>query len=251
MVLAYGALANGGVLMEPRLVREVRSRDGRMTHAYKPRAVRRVVPENVARDLREVLVGVVETGTGRAAALGPFAVAGKTGTARSFRGGHYESGAYTASFAGFFPAEDPQLVFIVKLDTPKGVYYGGVAAAPVTRATLEAALAARNSPLDKRAMAVAAPPPFDLNTPSSASATTRRPKTAPFTFALNAATPRPTTKVQPTYALPDVLGLAVRDAVRQLHASGYRVQVAGNGIVRAVSDPTANVVRVTAERVLP
>jgi len=249
MVLAYGTLANGGVLMEPRLVREVRSRDGSVTHRYKPRAVRRVIPEDVARDLRGVLVGVVETGTGRAAALGPFAVAGKTGTARSFRGGHYESGAYTASFAGFFPAEDPQLVFIVKLDSPKGVYYGGLAAAPVTRATLEAALAARNTPLDKRAMAVAAPPPLGVST-TTVAASARRTATAPVTFALKAVTPTRSESAQPAYALPNVIGLAVRDAVRQLHASGYHVQVFGSGMVKEVQ-PIGKVVRITAARVTP
>lgn len=246
MVLAYAAIANGGMLMEPRLVREVRSSNGLTAQSFKPRAVRRVIPENVARDLRTVLAGVVETGTGQAAALGPFSVAGKTGTARSFRAGHYESGAYTASFAGFFPADDPQLVFIVKLDAPQGVYYGGFAAAPVTRTTLEAALAARNTPLDKRAMAVAAPPPLDdrefAQTPEPA--TTQRPVAGPFIFALNAGAPK---RTMPTaFVMPNVTGLPVRDAVRQLHASGYHVAIEGHGIVQGVTVPRGNMVRITA-----
>jgi cell division protein FtsI (penicillin-binding protein 3) len=249
MVLAYGTVANGGLLMEPRLVREVRARDARVTHRYKPRVVRRVIPEKIARDLRTVLAGAVETGTGRAAALGPFAVAGKTGTARVVRAGHYERGAYTASFAGFFPAVDPQLVFIVKLDSPHGEYYGGIAAAPVTRATLEAALAARNTPLDKRAMAVASPPPYrDITSRQAAEprALPDRLAQGPYVFALNAGTPKRALRRQPLYVLPDVTGLPVRDAVRQLHASGYRVSVHGNGVVRAVGAPTGNVVRVSA-----
>ncbi|HEX6063857.1 MAG TPA: penicillin-binding transpeptidase domain-containing protein, partial [Longimicrobiales bacterium] len=238
MVLAYGALANGGMLMEPRLVREVRSRDARVTEQFEPRVVRRVIPERVANDIRKVLVDVVETGTGGNAALGPYAVAGKTGTARSFRGGRYESGAYTASFAGFFPAENPQLVFLVKLDSPQGQYYGGVTAAPVTRATLEAALAARSTPLDKRAVAVAAPPPLAerevAELPVTLSA--KRPVTGPFVFALNAGAPkRVSDKASPDRTLPDVRGLSVRDAVRQLHAQGFKVQVQGSGIVRGVS----------------
>jgi cell division protein FtsI (penicillin-binding protein 3) len=250
MVLAYGALANGGVLMEPRLVREVRSRNARVTQSFKPRVVRRVIPENVARDLREVLVGVVETGSGQKAAMGPFAVAGKTGTARTFRAGHYEQGSYTASFAGFFPANDPQLVFIVKLDSPQGVYYGGFAAAPVTRATLEAALAARNSALDKSAMAVASPRPLqtrDLVDVNAATGAVRKPLTGPFIFALNAGSPKQVAQTGPAYALPNVEGLPLRDAVRQLHASGYRVQVEGSGIVRRVSAARGNVVQVGAE----
>src|SRR5690606_17233652 len=103
------------------------------------------------------LADVVEEGTGRAASMGVYSVAGKTGTARIAMGGRYVPGAYTATFAGFFPAEDPQIVFVVKLDRPRGAYYGGSTAAPVTRATLEAALAARNTPIDKRAIATPAP----------------------------------------------------------------------------------------------
>jgi cell division protein FtsI (penicillin-binding protein 3) len=251
MVLAYGAIANGGELMEPRLVREVRSRDARVTHSYKPRVVRRVIPGNVSRELREVLAGAVETGSGQAAALGPFAVAGKTGTARSFRAGHYESGAYTASFAGFFPADDPQLVFIVKLDSPKGVYYGGFAAAPVTRATLEAALAARSTPLDKSAMAVSAPrmDSRELAPITETLVTSRRPATGPFIFTLNAGTPKRAAQRNAKYAMPNVTGLPVRDAVRQLHASGYRVQVQGSGVVNAIAGLSGNVVRLRAVEV--
>jgi cell division protein FtsI (penicillin-binding protein 3) len=237
MVLAYGAIANGGVLMEPRLVREVRSRDAREKQEFEPRVVRRVIPERVANDIRKVLIDVVETGTGGQAALGPYAVAGKTGTARSFRDGRYESGAYTASFAGFFPADKPQLVFLVKLEAPQGAYYGGVTAAPVTRATLEAALAARNTPLDKRAVAAAAPPPLterELPQTSVAWSAAHRAVTGPFVFALNAGAPkRVSTKAAPR-PLPAVVGLSVRDAVRQLHGQGYRVQVQGSGTVNGV-----------------
>jgi cell division protein FtsI (penicillin-binding protein 3) len=240
MVLAYGALANGGVLMEPRLVREVRSRDARVAEQFEPRVVRRVIPERTADDIREVLVGVVETGTGGEAALGPYAVAGKTGTARSFSGGRYESGSYTASFAGFFPAKSPQLVFLVKLDSPQGGYYGGVVAAPVTRATLEAALAARSTALDKRAVAAASPPPLTerdvLGDVADQPAASRRPVTGPFIFALNAGAPkRVKSSAAGQQALPDVAGLTVRDAARQLHAHGYRVRVRGSGRVQAIS----------------
>lgn len=153
LALAYAAIANGGVLVEPRLVMEIRARDGRVVHGFEPRAVRRVVSHDVADAVRKVLVGAVETGTGHAAAMGPFQLAGKTGTVRVATGGRYVSGAYRSTFAGFFPAVDPQLVFVVKLDEPEGDYYGGSTAAPVTRATLEAALAAQSTALDRRAVA--------------------------------------------------------------------------------------------------
>jgi membrane peptidoglycan carboxypeptidase len=253
MVLAYGAIANGGVLMEPRLVREVRSRDARVTQQFEPRVVRRVIPERVADDIRDVLVEVVETGTGGAAALGPYTVAGKTGTARSFRDGRYQSGAYTASFAGFFPAEDPQLVFLVKLDSPQGEYYGGITAAPVTRATLEAALAARNTPLDKRAVAAASPPPLTEHELIHTVAVDerRRPVSGPFIFALNAGVPKHvSTRASKTAELPDVVGLSVRDAVRALHASGFRVQLHGTGSISEATVRNGIVVLTASERPL-
>src|SRR5690606_30440076 len=99
MVMAYGALANDGVLMEPRLVREVRSRDGRVRAEYEPRAVRRVVSAGVARSVAAALAEVVEEGTGQQASLETFAVAGKTGTARRVANGRCERGADTAAVA--------------------------------------------------------------------------------------------------------------------------------------------------------
>jgi hypothetical protein len=181
-----------------------------------------------------VLADVVTEGTAKAAALGPFTIAGKTGTSRSYIDGHYRSGAYASTFAGFFPVENPQLVFLVKLDSPRGDYYGGLTAAPVTRATLEAALAALNTPLDKRAVASNAPPPltpvrFALSTPKSK---TNR-------GVLVALKPPPSASRQPrsvvepptAVTLPDVTGIPLRDAVRQLHAAGFRVRVNGSGVV--------------------
>lgn len=251
MVMAYGALANGGVLLEPRLVREVRSRDGRTLERFDPRAVRRVVPESVAREVGSTLVDVVEAGTGQAAGLGVFRVAGKTGTARRVSAGSYERGAYTASFAGYFPADDPQLTFLVKLDRPSGEYYGGQAAAPVTRATLAAALAAHGSVLDRGAVIARSGAIARAEEPEVIEArgagTVSEPEPAmdvsdamrwvppasgPFIFALDAMPPeryRPERVALRT--VPDVRGLSRRDAARRLHEEGLRVEVEGRGEV--------------------
>jgi cell division protein FtsI (penicillin-binding protein 3) len=269
MAMAYGALANGGTLLEPRLVREVRSRDGRVERRIDPRAVRRVMPAEAAAELRQVLAGAVEQGTGRAAALGPFAVAGKTGTVRIAEGGRYRPGAYYASFAGFFPADDPQLVIIVKLDEPQGQYYGGATAAPVTRATLEAALAVRNSPIDRAAMArpavlpqapAARPAPspdrqasavrtLALRSPAAARAASG----APVTAGLGRVPPPPGAPAAAA-VLPDISGMPVRDGVRQLHTAGFRLHVEGSGRVLYTEPaagsmvPASVVVRVVGER---
>jgi cell division protein FtsI (penicillin-binding protein 3) len=232
MAMAYGALANGGVLMEPRLVREVRARDGRVIRQFDARAVRRVVSADVAEQLRRVLTDVVADGTGSAASLGTLPVAGKTGTARIAVAGRYVPGAYIATFAGFFPADEPELTFIVKLVRPKGQYYGGQTAAPVTRATLEAALAAQREPVAGALPArLADDRDLDLAPPVSHAADSDASVRNPFTFVMDTGVAAP---VRPSAGtvVPDVAGLPLRDAVHRLHEAGLRVRVDGSGVTR-------------------
>jgi cell division protein FtsI (penicillin-binding protein 3) len=230
MAMAYGALANGGRLLEPRLVREVRSRDGRVERSMAPRTLRRVMPADVAEELRRVLVGAVEEGTGSAAALGPFTVAGKTGTARIAEGGRYKPGAYISSFAGYFPAENPQLVIVVKLDEPKGAYYGGATAAPVTRATLEAALAARNTPIDRSA--IARPAIYDV---PARDVVQHVAPAARFVVLDSAARTDRSEERTLSVVVPDVAGMPMRDGVHRLHGAGFRLRLEGSGrIVRTI-----------------
>lgn len=145
---AYAAIANDGVVMQPALVREIRTPGGRTVYRHVPEPVRRVVPAAVARTLRDLLHGVVyRGGTGQTAALSSYEVAGKTGTARRVGPGGYIPGSYTASFASLFPAEDPQLVMVVKLDDPKQGY-ARLTAAPLSRTVLEQVLGAKTGALD-------------------------------------------------------------------------------------------------------
>ncbi|HYJ79321.1 MAG TPA: penicillin-binding transpeptidase domain-containing protein, partial [Longimicrobiaceae bacterium] len=233
LTLAYAALANGGVLMEPRLVREVRAPGGRVERR-EPRRLRRVVSPEIAGDVRDVLVSVVEDGTATRASLATFAVAGKTGTARrTGPDGRYESGAYNSTFVGFFPARDPQLVVYVKLDRPRGDYYGGLTAAPVTREALQAILAARSPGLDRRALLASRP----RQTPALAVAARHRPAAVAggegtYVFLSDAAAPAGPPAAGPV-PVPRLDGLTLRDAARRLHALGFRVRVRGSGAVAA------------------
>lgn len=230
MAMAYGALANGGELMEPRLIREVRDADGAVIDRSEPRKVRRVIPEDVALALRDVLVEVVADGTASKAQLATFEVAGKTGTSRRSVGGRYQPGEYNSSFAGFFPARDPQLVVFVRIDRPQGDYYGGLTAAPVTRATLQAILAARSPSLDRRAL-------LGLRTHGAASpaaVTADEPvlggSEGTYVFLDNRAPASPRVDREPV-PVPDLAGLPLRDAARRLHALGFHVRVQGGGSV--------------------
>ncbi len=233
MAMAFGALANDGLLMEPTLIREVRDHDGTPVRLGRPRPVRRAVPPSVAEALTPVLVDVVEEGTGTRARMSTFRLAGKSGTTRATGAdGRYEhaKGAYFASFGAIFPADDPQLLFFVRLDRPQAVYYGGETAAPVTRATLETLLSARQAPIDRKALALAArhvPPP------ASPAPLVR------FAAAIDDAPldAWPASPAPEGYAgamtVPVLEGASVRVALRRLHKLGLRVRLEGGGMVRA------------------
>lgn len=134
LVAAYGAIANGGLLMEPILVKSVVAPDGTILTNYEPRVVGRACSERTARQVSEMLRGVVSReGTARRARVPGYTVAGKTGTAQMNRpGGGYSQTDYRGSFVGFFPASDPRLAILVTCEaTPKPRTDGGVCAAPV------------------------------------------------------------------------------------------------------------------------
>jgi stage V sporulation protein D (sporulation-specific penicillin-binding protein) len=127
---AYCAVANGGLLMKPIIVREILGPDGKVVQTFKPQIVRRVIKPETSAALLTILRDVVKRGTGMAAQIPGYALAGKTGTAQMVIGGQYVTGAYTASFAGIIPADKPQYVILVKFDRPQGQYYGSVVALP-------------------------------------------------------------------------------------------------------------------------
>ncbi|HJY63332.1 MAG TPA: penicillin-binding protein [Ignavibacteria bacterium] len=132
MANAYSCLANGGVLMKPYIVKKELSPDGKIIVENKPIPIRTVVSNQTARDLTELLVGVVERGTGTDARIENIRIAGKTGTSRKFVDGKYSETKYTSSFIGYFPAENPEVVIAVIIDAPaSGSIYGGKVAAPV------------------------------------------------------------------------------------------------------------------------
>jgi cell division protein FtsI/penicillin-binding protein 2 len=130
---AYGALANDGWLMRPYSVSRVTRPDGTVADETVTNRIRQVVTKSIARQMVDLLCGVVETGTGTTARIAGFRVAGKTGTAQMARsdGRGYEKGAYTASFAGFLPDMEPRLVCVVSIARPKSSYYGSTVAGPV------------------------------------------------------------------------------------------------------------------------
>lgn len=136
VVTAMAAIANGGRLFMPQIVRDVTNADGTVVQGFKPTEVRRVISEQTAGFVRDALVRVVsKKGTAALAHVSGYTVAGKTGTAQKIGPDKtYEHGKYVVSFAGFMPAEKPEFVALVMLDeaqTKEGQNYGGLVAAPI------------------------------------------------------------------------------------------------------------------------
>jgi len=235
LVAAYSAIANGGDLLEPHLIKEIRSAEGEVIYRAEPRRVRRVMPRDVARTVRDMLLAVVREGTATKADLETFAVAGKSGTARrtSLNAG-YTAGNYTASFVGLFPAEDPQYVVLVKLDSPSGAHYaGGDIAAPVTRIVLRAALAARDAALNRESLAVAPAGSVtarirsvsgDTSTPAAESTATAPVPATSHRVSLPLK-PSPKPAAGAPRIVPSVDGLSLRAAVATLHSRGFQVRI--------------------------
>ena len=161
MAMAMSAIANGGRLMQPMLVKRIADRNGDLVAQYDPQMVRQVISPTTARLMVEALETVpTPEGTAPEAALANYTVAGKTGTAQKAGPGGYMPGKYIASFIGFFPADNPRLCISVVMDQPKEGYYGGQVCAPVFREIAERCASYLNILPDKNLLEPNSPPPL-------------------------------------------------------------------------------------------
>ncbi len=241
LALAYGAIANGGELLEPVVIKEIRAPGGDVVYESRRRVVRRVLSPELAKTIRVLLTDVVDRGTAVDADLATFTLAGKTGTPRRTVKGRYARGEYNPNFVGVFPADAPQLVIVVKLVNPKDNIYGGSTAAPMTKTILQAALAASDAALDRGKLAAPSIARTVADLPGRGAAG----KTVVATKARDVARrraaadsvaktvvidlpvrPAPRRVAKAPRAVPDVRGMPLRDAVRSLHGAGFRVQLA-------------------------
>jgi len=211
MVRAYAAIANGGKLMRPYIVRRVIAPDGSVLREEKPEVVAQPVSAQTASIVTDLLRGVVEGGTGTNARIDGVPVAGKTGTAQKVDGktGRYSARDRMSSFIGYVPADAPRLVILVVIDSPRTATYGGTVAAPVFRAVAEFGL-------DRLGLRVAAAP-----APRDDAAIGRlnwSPKDA-------------------DRGMPSFIGLSMREALVQAARAGWDVQVTGSGFVVAQDPP--------------
>jgi cell division protein FtsI (penicillin-binding protein 3) len=197
---AYAAVANGGVLMKPYIIRRILDENGRETATGEPEMIRRVIPREVNDKLKQMLESVVEFGTGSMVKMPGVRIAGKTGTSRKYVGGKYEEGSYNASFVGFFPAEKPEIVCLVMLEKPKAGYSGALASAPIFKAIVDRII--NNSGLLAKTLIAEE---HEENNNSK------------------------TVDNGSTVAIPDVAGKNSDDAVELLQQSGLAAKIIGEG----------------------
>ncbi len=214
IVAAYAAVANGGVLMRPYVVKQELNQHNEVIAETRAQQIRRVITKHTSQALTKIFEGVVERGTGASAREDNVAVAGKTGTSRKFIDGKYEVGNYTASFVGYLPADDPKIVCLVMLDHPReGGYTGGLASAPIFKSIAEKIVASSSWGQTSDHIIIAG---------------------------------------REQVAVPDVAGLDVEVAEAVLSGSGFEVQQFGNGkiVVRQSPGPGTRTLPGTAVKIV-
>jgi cell division protein FtsI (penicillin-binding protein 3) len=231
LACAYAAIANDGLMVRPRFVL-------RPEELQPPEALGRAVSVPTARRLRAMLQGVVEEGTGKPGRPHELSAAGKTGTAKKLdpRSKRYSPTAVRATFAGMVPAEEPRLVILVSLDEPKVNPWGGLAAAPVFKSIAEQAMAYLRMPRPPIATRgrggaqgpasedAAAQRRLDPATRTAQEPAERRGASAPRRLDKSLADPR------------QLLGLGLREVLREARRTGWTVRVEGSGYATRVTE---------------
>lgn len=218
MAAAASAIANGGELVEPRVVRTFARGGARVEVAR--RVIRRVIGAETAAELTSIMEQVVERGTARAARIDGYTIAGKTGTAAKLVGGRYSTSEYNASFVGFIPSRRPAVTILVVIDSPRGSrHYGGLFAAPVFKRVAEHTL---------RHLGVGP----TINAPPPVLVVRRDPRDAPEPTPIKTPSILPLTGTASASGLmPDLRGLGAREAVRFLARIGATCSLVGDGLI--------------------
>lgn len=203
--MAYAAVANGGFLLSPRIIKEIIGTDGRPGRTMNERKIRRAMTHETAKRMTELLCKNVELGTGKTAAISNVRVAGKTGTAQRVKEGikGYAPGLYISSFIGFIADRNPKILCFVMVDSPKGIHYGSQIAAPIFKNIMNRILNIRGNPWTDMIVK----------------------NTAPLQSS--------------TATLPDMRGVDVKDAVARLNKIGFNPVVAGDSAMVMKQFPLA------------
>ena len=218
LVTALSAIANGGSLMKPYVVEKITNEKGETVQSFQPQVIRKVISEDVAKNVTVLLKATTERGgTGEGAVPAGYDVAGKTGTAQKADAqlGGYED-HYNSGFMGFAPADDPKVVLLVVIDEPQGANYGGVVAAPVFKAIMEKVLPYFN-----------AHPKGTLIVKNEVNAIPVKRAVRPDSLMEEVKVVKAVGKE----VMPDLTGLSMRSALSRIEGKGLIIKVSGNGRV--------------------
>ena len=259
MAAAYGVIANGGRLVVPRIFMKVVRGDS-VLQTGRPEVVRQVISPRTAATVASFLEGAVSRGTGANARVAGYRVAGKTGTAQRAREGAagYDPDCYVSSFIGFLPAERPELLCLVVVDSPRETHWGSQVAAPVFSRIMQRILSLRETRLRHRASAEGqreagsgkrTPSLKGLGKDVALRALARRGFASRLVgegdWVVNQATadaagrkevllyvaPDDSAGAEVPIRVPDVVGIPLRQAIFQLTSAGLKVRASGSGWV--------------------
>lgn len=244
MLAFYSAIANNGKLMKPYMVEQV-LQNGEVKKQFEPTVLnKQVVSESTVSQLKQCLEGVVENGTARSLASTNYRAAGKTGTTKLFVPGESYGHYYTASFAGYFPAEQPKYSMIVVVNKPRGgQYYGGAVAGPVFKSVADM-LYARSLELQQPVKKM-----DSLKLTAQLSGVNQKVKaveSAVFNKAIegseywlsvenNDTTVTVGNQIVAVNTVPNVQHMGIDDALFLLENAGLQVRVLGSGVVKSQS----------------
>jgi len=128
---AYCAIANGGFLVKPRLIRQIIDQNNNQVFSEKTKVLRRIADVQTMKEIRQMLRGVIIDGTGENASISGWKIAGKTGTAQKWKDGKYSNKQFISNFVGFFPYDDPKILTFIMLDEPSQPFHWGSEGAAV------------------------------------------------------------------------------------------------------------------------
>jgi len=230
LINAFSAIINGGILYEPHILMGRTDKNGKVIFESSPIVVRRVISEETSTRVRKMLRGAVKYGTGSLADSKLIPVGGKTGTSQKLIDGKYSKSKYTASFIGFFPADNPQMICLIIVNSPKEEKYGGRVAAPIFKNITERILETNLNKFRKSEEYKT-----NKNYEIKMVSTTIENEVAPEVInVVNVSSNYPNSENQKIF-MPDLRGHTVKDALIELNLLGLNYDINGSGIVTSQS----------------
>jgi len=227
LIMAYSAIVNGGILYEPHILKSATDKSTVVKYESSPVAVRRVISKETSTRIKKILRRAVKNGTGHLADLEEISVGGKTGTSQQIISGKYSRQKYHASFIGFFPADNPQLVCLVIVNSPQTEKYGGKVAAPIFKKIAERIINTDLKNFQQREKYIESKT-VDEHILKTISDNDNKKNI------INASYVQENNELKKNYdnnLMPDLKGRTVREALISLNLLGLKYDIRGSGIV--------------------